>query len=121
MASSGVDLVLGVRRDPVFGPIAVFGLGGIATEVFADSTIRSLPVTSRWASSMADELDSAELLRGFRGGPTLEPTELTRLISALGSVLEANASISDIEVNPLRLDGNGLTALDAVIITEENR
>ncbi|MFC9935910.1 acetate--CoA ligase family protein [Glutamicibacter sp. NPDC127525] len=120
MADGGVDLVLGVRRDPVFGPIAVLGLGGIATEVFADSTIRSLPVTPRSAAAMPDELAAAALLRGFRSGPTLDVAEIARLISVLGSVLETNPVISEIEINPLRLQDTGLTALDAVVISEEN-
>ncbi|MCW2135243.1 acetate--CoA ligase family protein [Arthrobacter sp. VKM Ac-2550] len=119
MADKGVDLVLGVRRDPVFGPIAVLGLGGIATEVFADSTIRSLPVSRRSARAMPDELISAKLLHGFRGGPALDADVLAEHIRVLGATLTANPDITDIEINPLRLTENGLVALDAVVITTE--
>lgn len=120
MADKGVDLVLGVRRDPVFGPIVLLGVGGVATEVYADSAIRSLPVTKRSAAAMPRELAAAELLHGFRGGPTLDPGSLVEHIRMLGAVLEANPGINEIEINPLRLTENGLLALDAVVITEEN-
>ncbi|WP_458117248.1 acetate--CoA ligase family protein [Arthrobacter sp. D2-10] len=121
MASKGIDLVLGVRRDPVFGPVAVLGLGGVATEVFADSTIRSLPASRRSVSAMPEELAANELLRGFRGGPTLDTSALAERILQLGAVLEGNPQISDIEINPLRLTEDGLVALDAVIITNKEK
>jgi acyl-CoA synthetase (NDP forming) len=120
MADKGVDLVLGVRRDPVFGPIVLLGVGGVATEVYADSVIRSLPVTRRSAAVMPRELAAAELLHGFRGGPTVDGGSLVEHIRMLGAVLEANPSINEIEINPLRLTQSGLLALDAVVITEEN-
>ena len=116
MAAPGVDLVLGVRRDPVFGPVIVLGLGGTAAEVFADVAIRSAPLTSRQAEQMPLELQSRELLFGFRGGPQVDSAELSELITRLGNALISYPGIEEIEINPLRLTRAGLIALDAVVI-----
>lgn len=119
MAPSGVDLVVGVRRDPVFGPIVVLGLGGTAAEVFADISIRSAPLTDRAAEGMPGDLQARELLYGFRSGPMLDTAELAGLLVKLGDALVSNVAIAEIEINPLRLTHDGLVALDAVVINVE--
>jgi acyl-CoA synthetase (NDP forming) len=119
MAPSGVDLVVGVRRDPVFGPIVVLGLGGTAAEVLADISIRSAPLALRAAEGMPAELQARELLYGFRSGPTLDTAELAGLLVKLGDALVSNTAIAEIEINPLRLTHSGLLALDAVVINVE--
>ena len=117
MAAPGIDLVLGARRDPVFGPIVLVGIGGIAAEIYEDVAIRSAPLSAEAAAAMVDELRAAALLDGFRGGPTLDARELGRIISTVGGALCANDRIEDIEINPLRLTRDGLVALDAVVIS----
>jgi acyl-CoA synthetase (NDP forming) len=119
MAPQGVDLVVGARRDPVFGPTIVLGLGGTAAEVLADVAIRTIPLSERAAAAMADDLQARDLLYGFRNGPVLDRSELARIVVRLGNALLANDGIAEIEVNPLRLTNAGLVALDAVVITEE--
>lgn len=119
MVEPGIDLVVGARRDPVFGPIVVLGLGGIAAEVLADVAIRAAPLSLRAADSMLDELQSRALLFGFRNGPTVDRQELSRIVVRLGGALAMNDSVAEIEINPLRLTTSGLVALDAVVIAEE--
>ncbi|TDL33422.1 acetate--CoA ligase family protein [Arthrobacter nitrophenolicus] len=119
MAPAGVDLVVGVRRDPVFGPIVVLGLGGTAAEVYADVSIRSAPLSERAAEDMPNELLARELLYGFRSGPTLDIAELSAVLVTLGDALVSNEAIAEIEINPLRLTHEGLVALDAVVINVE--
>lgn len=119
MAPSGVELVVGVRRDPVFGPIVVLGLGGTAAEVYADISIRSAPLAVRAAESMPGDLAARELLYGFRSGPMLDTAELAGLLVTLGDALVSNDGIAEIEINPLRLTHDGLLALDAVVINVE--
>ena len=119
MAAPGVDLVVGARRDPVFGPIIVLGLGGTAAEVFADISIRSAPLAVRAAEGMPGELQARELLYGFRSGPALDTGELAGILTTLGDALCANEGIAEIEINPLRLTHDGLMALDAVVINVE--
>ncbi|MET9565167.1 acetate--CoA ligase family protein [Streptomyces tauricus] len=119
MAQPGVDLVVGARRDPVFGPIVLLGLGGTTAEVLADVSIRLAPVSPAEAAVMPSELAGHALLTGWRGGPVLDTGELGRSVAALGDLLLAAPSLDDVEINPLRLTEQGLVALDAVILTKE--
>ncbi|WP_030612975.1 acetate--CoA ligase family protein [Streptomyces fulvoviolaceus] len=116
MAPAGVDLVLGVRRDPVFGPIVLAGLGGTAAEALADVAIRLAPLSAAEAAGMPDDLAARALLDGWRGGPVLDRAEFGRVVSALAAALAASPDTAEIEINPLRLTADGLIALDAVIV-----
>ncbi|MFD1546197.1 acetate--CoA ligase family protein, partial [Nonomuraea guangzhouensis] len=119
MAPAGVDLIVGARRDQVFGPVVLVGLGGTVAEALADVTVRLAPLSPAEAVSMPSELTGHALLTGWRSGPVLDPGELSRIVSALGDLLSANPLIDEIEINPLRLTADGLVALDAVIIPRE--
>jgi len=116
MASGGVDLVVGARRDPVFGPVVLCGLGGTAAEALADVALRLAPVSPGEAAAMPAELAGRALLDGWRGGPVLDPAALAGVLVALGGLLRARPHIAEIEINPLRLTARGLVALDAVVI-----
>jgi acetyltransferase len=111
--------MLGARRDPVFGPVLLLGLGGTTAEVLADVVIRLAPLSLAEAAAMPAELAGRPLLAGWRGGPELDTGELARVAVGLGDLLVANPGLDEIEVNPLRLVHNGLVALDAVVISKE--
>ncbi|TRW47477.1 acetate--CoA ligase family protein [Georgenia yuyongxinii] len=119
MAATGVDLIVGARRDHVFGPVVLLGLGGTAAEVMADVAIRSAPLSEQAAADMLDDLQGRALLLGHRSGPVVDRTELARVLTALGGVLRATPAIDEVEVNPLRLTASGLLALDAVVIPSQ--
>ncbi|MFG2550935.1 acetate--CoA ligase family protein [Streptomyces sp. NPDC048581] len=116
MAPAGVDLVLGVRRDPVFGPVVLVGLGGTAAEALADVAIRLAPLSEAEAAGMPDDLAARALLDGWRGGPVLDRAEFGQVTAALAAALAASPDTAEIEINPLRLTPDGLIALDAVIV-----
>ncbi|QYN32727.1 acetate--CoA ligase family protein [Pseudonocardia sp. DSM 110487] len=118
MASPGVDLVVGARRDPVFGPVVLVGLGGTVAEALADVAVRVAPISPDAAAGMADELAGRALLDGWRGGPVLDRAALGRFVAALGALLHAHPHLQDVEVNPLRVTADGLIALDAVITAD---
>jgi acyl-CoA synthetase (NDP forming) len=120
MAPAGVDLVVGARRDPVFGPLVLLGLGGTTAEALADVTIRLAPLSPAEAAGMPAELMGRALPDGWRGGPVLDPAELGRAVAALGNLLAGSPGLAEVEVNPLRLTGSGLIALDAVVIPHAN-
>jgi acyl-CoA synthetase (NDP forming) len=120
MAPPGVDLVVGTRRDPVFGPVVLLGLGGTAAEAIADVAIRAVPLSAEQAAGMVDELAGRELLRGFRGGPVTDERRLAELIATLGAALAASPHLAEIEINPLRVTADGLVALDAVVMRTED-
>jgi len=117
MAPGGVDLVVGVRRDPVFGPVVLLGLGGTAAEAYSDVAIRSLPAGAFEMASMVDDLRACALVDGWRGGPVLDRSELVDVLAALSDALLSAPDVNEIEINPLRLTTGGLIALDAVIIS----
>lgn len=119
MAPPGVDLVAGARRDPVFGPVVVAGLGGTTAEAIADVAVRLAPLPAAEAALMPGELAARALLDGWRGGPVLDPAAFGRALASLGDLLAASPQVDEIEINPLRLTAGGLVALDAVIITRE--
>jgi acetyltransferase len=115
MAPDGVDLVVGARHDPVFGPVLLVGLGGIVAEALADVAVRVAPVSAEEAAAMVDELAGRLLLDGWRGGPVLDRARLGAFVAALGELLCAHPHLQEVEVNPLRVTTDGLVALDAVI------
>ena len=121
MAPAGIDLVVGARRDPVFGPVLLVGLGGTVAEALADVAVRITPVRPHQAAGMVGELAGRALLDGWRGGPALDRAALGRIVAGLGELLLAHPYLQDVEINPLRVTAGGLVALDAVIIagTEE--
>jgi acetyltransferase len=118
MAPDGVDLVVGARRDPVFGPVVLVGIGGTVAEALADVAVRVAPLTPDAAAAMVEELAGRALLDGWRGGPVLDRAALGRFVAALGELLIAHPHLQDVEVNPLRVTADGLVALDAVITAE---
>ncbi|GAB3975271.1 acetate--CoA ligase family protein [Actinoallomurus acanthiterrae] len=119
MAPPGVDLVVGARRDPVFGPVILAGLGGTTAEAYADVAVRLAPLSHAEAAAMPAELAGHALLDGWRGGPALDRHALARVVVALGDLLAAHSWIADIEINPLRLTAQGLIALDAVCVATD--
>ncbi|MGA1838111.1 acetate--CoA ligase family protein [Herbiconiux sp. 11R-BC] len=120
MAPGGVDLIVGVRRDPVFGPIVLVGLGGVAAEASADVAIRSVPLTRAAAEALVRELRGSELLFGWRGGPVLDIAAFAGHLAALGALVLRNPWIDELELNPVRLTVDGIVALDAVLIPRKD-
>jgi acetyltransferase len=115
MAGPGIDLIVGARRDPVFGPIVALGLGGVAAEVIADVAIRVAPLSPEEASSMVDDLAGRALLLGHRGAASVDLAELGRIVSRIGDLV-ADDVVAEIEINPLRSTDGGIVALDAVVL-----
>lgn len=116
MAAPGVDLVVGARRDPVFGPVVLVGIGGVATEVYADVALALAASPPSRFAAMTEELEARALLSGYRGGPTVDRLALGRVCAALGRLLIENDHLDEVDINPLRASSDGLIALDAVIL-----
>lgn len=116
MAPPGIDLIVGARRDPVFGVVVLVGLGGVVAEALADVAVRVAPLSAVQADNMIDDLAGSTLLDGWRGGPVLDRTALSTLVAGLGALLTARPDLADVEINPLRVTADGLIALDAVVV-----
>jgi acetyltransferase len=114
MAPVGVDLVVGAHVDPVFGPLVLLGIGGIAAEALDDVSLRLAPLSIEEADSMLDDLVTSKLVLGFRGAPSVDRRELAQAIASIAGLV-ASGEFVEVEVNPLRSTGGGLLALDAVV------
>jgi acyl-CoA synthetase (NDP forming) len=111
-------MLVGVTRDPAFGPVLAVGLGGIWVEVLKDVSLRVLPVTARTVKEMLLELKAAPLLRGVRGIAPVDLDALTEVIMALTrAALALGDRLETLEVNPLRVDGAAVEGLDALVVT----
>jgi succinyl-CoA synthetase beta subunit len=117
MRSGGVELIVGVSSDPEWGLAITVGAGGVLTEVLGDSQTRLSPIDEHEARDMVLSLKSAKLLQGFRGSA---PADMDRLAKAIVAIADAAAALGPglaaLEVNPLRVAGDEIEALDALAI-----
>jgi acetate---CoA ligase (ADP-forming) len=117
MAPRGVEMIIGIVRDPTFGPVVMVGAGGVATELYRDTVYRLAPVDEREAELMIRELRSAPLLDGFRGAPKADVGALARLISDASRLAHAGGDyIAEVELNPVIVHAQGLTVADALLV-----
>jgi acetyltransferase len=118
MAPKGLEVIVGMRRDPTFGPLMMFGLGGIYVELFKDVGFGVAPLSAQRALEMIEATKAGRLLRGFRGGPVYD---LDGVVDAIGRVSQLAVDfpqISEVEINPLLVlpEGQGAKVLDARLI-----
>ncbi len=116
MVRKGTELIVGARVDPSFGPIVMCGLGGIYVEVMKDVAFRALPLSLREAITMIKEIRSYPLLLGVRGEKKKDIDGLVETILKVGEILQKCRGISDIEINPLVVDEEGVKAVDVRIL-----
>ncbi|MFY0612144.1 MAG: acetate--CoA ligase family protein [Hyphomicrobiaceae bacterium] len=117
MVEDGVDCILGAKLDPVFGPIVMFGLGGIFTEIMGDVALRRAPVSEATALEMIEELKGRPLFEGARGAKPVDKSMVAKVISQLSVFAAAHADTAEsIEMNPLRVLPDRCIALDALIV-----
>jgi acyl-CoA synthetase (NDP forming) len=119
MVSGGIEMIVGVHRDPIFGPVAMVGFGGIFAELFGDVSLRRAPVRRHEALAMIRELKGFGLLDGARGRPKADVAALADTIVRLSGLAVANdAVVESIEINPVRVlgEGAGALALDAALV-----
>ena len=118
MVQSGTEVIIGARRDELFGPIIMFGLGGVYVEVMKDVSFRALPLGRREAMSMIKEIKTYPILLGVRGEEKKDINAIIDVIIILGTMIQRHNSISDIEVNPFVVyeEGKGVKAVDVRIL-----
>ncbi len=118
MVSEGYEFILGAKRDVNFGPVVLFGLGGIYAEVFQDVTCRLVPFTHAEAEEMIYEVQAARILKGVRGQPKADVSALADALVRLGQLVADQADIEEIDINPIKVlpAGQGVMAVDARII-----
>jgi len=119
MAKGDVELVIGLKRDPTFGPVVMVGLGGVLIEVFKDVVFRAAPVTEAEALRMLDELKSRVILDGVRGKPPVDKKALAQMISAVSRFgAAAGPRLAELDLNPVLAGAQGVTAVDWLMLLE---
>jgi acetyl-CoA synthetase (ADP-forming) len=120
MAPSGIELVVGMSKDPQFGPVLMFGLGGTLVEVLKDLAFRIVPLTRQDAQAMIRQIRAYRLLEGYRGQPPVDIPHIEELLLKVSKMAEENPEIKEMDINPLIAYDKGAIAVDARIILEDS-
>jgi acyl-CoA synthetase (NDP forming) len=115
----GVELIVGARRDPRFGPVVLVGLGGVYAELIRDVAVALAPVDEAEAAALLRSLAGAPLLLGARGRPSLDLAAAARAASALSAVAAAHPDLEELEINPLLVTADGALGLDARLVRRQ--
>lgn len=118
MASPGLEAIIGVSRDPTFGPVIMFGLGGVFVEVLKDVSFRILPVTGKDIEAMLEEIRGYSLLKGYRG-TAVDLAALKELLLKVSELVLCHPEIKELDLNPVFLYEDGYTIVDARIFLDE--
>ncbi|MFC2045262.1 acetate--CoA ligase family protein [Chloroflexota bacterium] len=118
MASSGVEIIIGMSKDAQFGPVLMFGLGGILVEVLKDVAFRIVPLTKRDAAEMINEIKGYPLLQGYRGQDPVDVSKLEEMLLKVSDFVEKNPEVKELDLNPVFAYKDGAIAVDARVIIE---
>ena len=119
MAEPGVEVIVGATRDPQFGHVVMFGLGGVLVEMLRDVSMRLVPVEQRDARAMIREIKGLPLLQGYRQYPPCDLDSLEEVILGLSRFLEEHPEVRELDLNPVLCYPKGLVAVDARVVLEE--
>jgi acyl-CoA synthetase (NDP forming) len=118
MAEAGVEMLVGVVTDPLFGPVVACGGGGTTAEAMRDVAVRLTPMTDRDAAEMISSLRSYSLLSGWRGAPPADIASLKEVILRLAALLEAHHEVVEVDLNPVVVTQRGALVVDARVRVE---
>ena len=119
MVRPGTEVIVGTSKDPQFGPVIMFGLGGIFVELLKDVSFRVIPVERRDAQEMIEEIKGYPLLQGFRGAEPASIPAIVKIILNISRLVEENPQIKELELNPIFAYRDKAVAVDARIILEK--
>jgi len=115
-ATGGTETIIGIHRDPRFGPLLMFGLGGIYVEAYRDVSFRLAPIRELSAENMISQIRGSKILQGFRGQPPADTKAIANCIERLSQLSVELPDVAELDVNPLVAFQNGCKALDARVI-----
>ena len=116
MVPQGTEIIIGMMKDPHFGPVIMFGLGGIFVEVLKDISFRILPIEERDAEGMITEIKGYEILKGIRGEPLRDIRAIEEVLMKVSKLTMENPEIKEIDLNPIFVFEKGLQVVDARMI-----
>lgn len=118
MATPGIEVIIGMSKDPQFGPVLMFGLGGILVEVLKDVSFRIVPLNERDAREMVREIKAYPVLEGFRGREPGDIAFLEETLLKVSRFVESTPEIKELDLNPIIVYRDGGVAVDARIVLE---
>jgi len=118
MARPGTEVIIGMSKDPQFGPVLMFGLGGILVEVLKDVSFRIVPLTRRDAREMIREIKGYPILEGYRGQDPANIEVLEETLLKVSDFVENRPEIKELDINPIFAYRDGALAVDARVILE---
>jgi acyl-CoA synthetase (NDP forming) len=116
MARPGIEVIVGMSKDPQFGPVLMFGLGGVLVEVLKDVAFRIVPLEARDARQMIREIKGFPVLEGFRGQEAADLEALEKLLLKVSAFVEAHPEIEELDLNPVFAYKDGALAVDARVV-----
>lgn len=119
MERAGTEVIIGVTKDPQFGPVLMFGLGGVLVEVLKDVAFRIIPIEERDARQMIAEIKGYPLLEGYRGSEPADIGKLRELLLKVSAFVEQHPEIAELDLNPVFAYSDGAIAVDARIVLDE--
>lgn len=119
MAPPGTEVIVGVVQDDQFGPVVMFGLGGIFVEVYQDISFRLVPLSKQDAAAMIQEVKAFPVLQGVRGKRSADLEALTDLLLKASQIAEENLEIAEMDLNPIILYEKGLSVVDVRILLHQ--
>ena len=120
MVRPGTEVIIGTTKDPQFGPVIMFGLGGIFVELLKDVSFRVIPVKRKDAQEMIQEIKGYPLLQGYRGKEPASLTALVEVILKISKFIEENSQIKELDLNPIFAYRDKAVAVDARIVLEKD-
>ena len=119
MAKPGVEVIIGMSKDAQFGPVLMFGLGGILVEILKDVSFRIVPLVRRDAREMIREIKGYPVLEGYRGKEPANVSALEDMLLKVSDFVEKNPDIKELDLNPVFAHRDGAVAVDARVVLEE--
>ncbi len=116
MAGGDREFLAGLERDPSYGPVLAFGLGGVLTEAIGDVAFGLAPLDEREARALPEQLRARRLLGAFRGAPPVDRAALAQVLEALSAIAADLPEVAEVDVNPLLVDGGSPVAVDALVL-----
>ena len=120
MAKPGIEIIMGMTMDAQFGPVLMFGLGGVLVEVLKDVAFRVVPITARDAQQMVRDIQGFPVLEGYRGQEPADLPALEELLLKLSQFVEAHPDVAELDLNPVFAYPQGAVAVDARIVLAED-
>jgi acyl-CoA synthetase (NDP forming) len=119
MARQGVEVIIGMSKDAQFGPVLMFGLGGVLVEILKDVSFRIVPLVKRDAREMVREIKGFPLLQGYRGSEPVDIENLENMLLKVSEFIEKTPEVKELDLNPIFAYKDGAVAVDARVILEK--